>query len=187
MKGLCSILITSGFLAGQALGSDAGVSAPGSIELFFDNYCYDCHDAATAKADLNLEDLTRSISNSTDALHWQDILDQLNAGEMPPKDKSQPSKAELAKVVGDLTESLQSAQRMLQDSGGEIALRRLNQRDYVATIKDLMGIRLLPDKLPDDPSGRHYPSIKEQASSHPHVPEVPIPQVQQAWDKLPEG
>ena len=47
---------------------------------------------------------------STDAWHWQDILDQLNSGEMPPKKKAQPGKEELAKVVGDLTESLQSAQ-----------------------------------------------------------------------------
>ena len=154
MRGLCSILIAAGVLTGQALGADTGVSAPDSIEPFFENYCYDCHDSLTAKADLDLEELTRSIVDSADALNWQDILDQLNAGEMPPKDKPQPSKGELAKVVGDLTESLQSAQQLLRDSGGEIALRRLNQREYVATIKALMGIRLLPDKLPDDPSGR---------------------------------
>ena len=38
---------------------------------------------------------------------------------MPPKKKAQPGKEELAKVVGDLTESLQSAQAMLKDSGGK--------------------------------------------------------------------
>ena len=133
---------------------DKSVDAPDSIEGFFESYCYDCHDAITAKADLNLEDLTRSIVDSADALNWQDILDQLNAGEMPPRDKKQPSKAELATVVGDLTESLQSAQKLLRDSGGEIALRRLNQREYAATIKSLMGVRLLPNELPDDPAGR---------------------------------
>ena len=63
-------------------------------------------------------------------------------------------RGELAKVVGDLTESLQSAQKMLRDSGGEIALRRLNKREYITTIKDLMGIRINGEKLPDDPSGR---------------------------------
>ena len=133
---------------------DKSVDAPDSIEGFFESYCYDCHDAITAKADLNLEDLTRSIVDSADALNWQDILDQLNAGEMPPRDKKQPSKAELATVVGDLTESLQSAQKLLRDSGGEIALRRLNQREYAATIKSLMGVWLLPNELPDDPAGR---------------------------------
>ena len=38
---------------------------PKSIEPFFRAYCYECHGAATAKADLNFEDLTRSIANST--------------------------------------------------------------------------------------------------------------------------
>ncbi|MEM7600075.1 MAG: DUF1592 domain-containing protein [Verrucomicrobiota bacterium] len=130
------------------------IPAPDSIEPFFETYCYSCHDADTAEADLNLEDLTRKIADSADALNWQDILDQLNSGEMPPKKKKQPSSEELAAVVGDLTESLQAAQNLLKDSGGSIALRRLNQREYVTTIKQLMGIRLSPDKLPDDPDGR---------------------------------
>ena len=132
----------------------AKVSIPDSIEPFFENYCFDCHDSDTAKADLDLEGLTRSIVDVADAQNWQDILDQLNSGEMPPKKKAQPGKDELAKVVGDLTESLRSAQQMLRDSGGEIALRRLNRREYMTTIKDLMGIRISGEKLPDDPSGR---------------------------------
>ena len=147
-------LLWFGFLQASLWVANAKVSIPDSIEPFFETYCFDCHDSDTAKADLDLESLTRSIANGTDALHWQDILDQLNSGEMPPKKKAQPGKEELAKVVGDLTESLQSAQAMLRDSGGEIALRRLNKREYITTIKDLMGIRINGEKLPDDPSGR---------------------------------
>ena len=130
------------------------VLLPKSIETFFENYCFDCHDADTAKADLDLESLTRSIVNVADAENWQDILDQLNSGEMPPKKKTQPSKNELAKAVGDLTEALQAAQKTLKDSGGEIALRRINRREYEATVKELLGIRIMAQGLPDDPSGR---------------------------------
>ena len=130
------------------------VAIPKSIEPFFENYCFDCHDTDTAKADLDLEGLTRSIVDVADAQNWQDILDQLNSGEMPPKKKAQPGKEELAKVVGDLTESLQSAQAMLKDSGGQIALRRINRREYQSTIKALLGIRIVAERLPDDASGR---------------------------------
>ena len=130
------------------------VAIPKSIEPFFENYCFDCHDTDTAKADLDLEGLTRSIVDVADAQNWQDILDQLNSGEMPPKKKAQPGKEELAKVVGDLTESLQSAQAMLKDSGGQIALRRINRREYQSTIKALLGIRIAAERLPDDASGR---------------------------------
>ena len=147
-------LLWFGFLQATLWVANAKISIPDSIEPFFETYCFDCHDSDTAKADLDLESLTRSIVDVADAQNWQDILDQLNSGEMPPKKKAQPGKEELAKVVGDLTESLQSAQAMLRDSGGEIALRRLNKREYITTIKDLMGIRINGEKLPDDPSGR---------------------------------
>jgi len=43
---------------------------------------------------------------------------------------------------------------MLRDSGGAIALRRLNRREYESTIKELLGIRILAERLPDDASGR---------------------------------
>ena len=130
------------------------IAIPRTIEPFFGKYCLGCHDADTAKGDLNLEGLTRRIAITTDAENWQDILDKLNAGEMPPKKKRQPSREDLATVVGDLTESLQSAQKMLRDSGGTIVVRRINRREYQATIKELMGVRLNGEKLPDDPSGR---------------------------------
>ena len=145
------------------LAAKAQVILPKSIEPFFENYCFDCHDADTAKADLDLEGLSRSIVDVADAENWQDILDQLNSGEMPPKKKTQPSKDELAKVVGDLTESLQSAQLMLKDSGGEITLRRINRREYESTIKELLGIRILAERLPDDASGR-YDTIGQNQS-----------------------
>jgi len=153
MRSLCHILLAAGILTGQAFGAD-GVPIPKSIETFFETHCYDCHDEATSKAALNLEGLTRSIGNNTDALNWQDILDQLNAGEMPPKKKPRPPKDELAGVVGDLTEALQAAQKLLKDSGGEIALRRINRREYEATVRELLGIRIMAERLPDDPSGR---------------------------------
>ena len=73
----------------------------------------------------------------------------MNAGEMPPKKKKQPSKQELSATIGDLTKVLFEAEEKLRDSGGEIALRRLNRREYQATIKDLMGINFKMKKLPD--------------------------------------
>ena len=131
-----------------------GVAVAKSIDGFFEAYCYNCHDADTMKADLDLEGLGRSIANPTDAQHWQDILDQLNAGEMPPKKKKQPTKAELSAAIGELTRALDAAQKAFKDSGGQIALRRLNRREYEATIKDLMGIRIDGALLPDDAAGR---------------------------------
>ncbi len=144
------LFITLSFISQLA----ADVQVPKSLEPFFENYCYNCHDPESEKGDLNLQDLSRKITNATDAEHWQDILDQMNAGEMPPKKKKQPSKEELSAVIGDLTKVLFEAEEKLKDSGGEIALRRLNRREYQTTIKDLMGIKFNMKTLPDDASGR---------------------------------
>ena len=132
----------------------AEVELPKTIDVFMEKHCYRCHGAETQEADLALHDMQRIIEDSADALNWQDILDKLNAGEMPPEDEPQPSREELARVVGDLTQSLQAARKMLRDSSGEIALRRLNRREYESNIKALMGIRIQAEALPEDPSGR---------------------------------
>ena len=142
---------------------------PSSVEPFFEQYCYSCHDEFSEKGDLNLEDMSRKITNTTDAQHWQDILDQLNSGEMPPKiSKSkkkvkQPSKEELSAAIGDLTEVLFQAQEKLQDSGGEKVVRYLTRREYEVTIKELMGINLDAEKLPDDAGGRFDTIGKDQS------------------------
>ena len=141
----------------------ADLTVPNSLEPFFKKYCYNCHDADSEKGDLNLEGLSRKIINSTDATHWQDILDQMNSGEMPPKKKKQPSKEELSAAIGDLTEVLFRAQEKLQDSGGKKVVRYLTRREYEVTIKELMGISLNAEKLPDDAGGRFDTIGKDQS------------------------
>ena len=73
-------------MAGSAIGGRSDYTE--LDRAFFEKYCYNCHDADSEKGDLNLKALDRKISNATDAAHWQDILDQMNAGEMPPKKKA---------------------------------------------------------------------------------------------------
>jgi hypothetical protein len=65
--------------------ASAGIEVPESIRSFMNTHCYRCHGAKTQEADLSLHDMTRAIRDSADALNWQDILDKLNAGEMPPE------------------------------------------------------------------------------------------------------
>ena len=57
---------------------------------FIDMYCIDCHDAASKKGEVNLEDLPLHIETIEQAETWQKVLSALNAGEMPPKKKKQP-------------------------------------------------------------------------------------------------
>ena len=70
-------------LAALALIPSLCVSAP-LRENFLNDYCIKCHGAERQKGDRRFDSLTTSIKTPDDALAWQEILDQLNKGEMPP-------------------------------------------------------------------------------------------------------
>ena len=65
----------------------AATAAPfkAEVEPFLAQYCYSCHGAEKQKADRRFDTLDANLSDLDVAQHWQDIVDQLNLGEMPPK------------------------------------------------------------------------------------------------------
>ena len=143
---LILLLFSSG-----ALAEKPGLTLNTSVKDFVVKYCYDCHDEDTEKGDVRLDNLSQRIDNSSTAQVWQDILDILNVGEMPPKKaKKQPEVQELGEVIGSLTKDLLKARKILTDQGGEIVIRRLNKREYINTVKSVTGIQLPARLVPDD-------------------------------------
>ena len=55
------------------------------------------------------------------------------------QDKKQPKAEEKADFLDDLSNTLVTA-RKICDSGGKITMRRLNRREYVNTMQDLLGV-----------------------------------------------
>ena len=56
-----------------------------------ETYCYKCHDDDTQKGDRQFDNMTFDLANPHTGEALQEILDQLNLGEMPPKkNKKQP-------------------------------------------------------------------------------------------------
>ena len=144
---------------GIASASGPEVHFPKKHFAFFENYCLDCHDAATEKGDINLEDLPFRIQTIEQADLWQKVLATLNSGEMPPEKKEQPEPAEKADFLDDLSLTMVAARRALADSGGEITMRRLNKRDYQNTIESLLGVRLDNALLPEDGSSGDFDTV----------------------------
>src|SRR6056297_461379 len=108
------------FLVAQAPGEES--YTPGEpLDLAFDGfprdyletYCLDCHDDATKKGGLSLEDL--GPVDEGNAARWKSVWAQVSLQEMPPKDKFQPLGVERLRfadwVVGELQEAL-------RDKGG---------------------------------------------------------------------
>lgn len=125
---------------------------PQSLQTFFRDNCVRCHGPDEQNAKIRVDRIATTIGDEAIAQQWQDILDVLNLGQMPPEDEPQPSKQELQDTLETLTATLRDARERLTDTGGAIVIRRLNKREYRNTIRDLFGIDLDVEMLPEDGS-----------------------------------
>ena len=93
----------------------------------------------------------------------QDVLDQLNLGEMPPKktDVKQPKTAETKQAIAWLTKVLLDFEE--ERGPKETVLRRLNRREYRNTMRDLLGLHDLPfdftENFPADDNDHGFTNV----------------------------
>ena len=109
---------------------------------FLNQYCVRCHGQNKQKADRRFDTLPAQIKKLSDLERYQEIVDQLNLGDMPPDDEDQPSKVERKSVIDHLTAQIAEARIALSDSSGHSVLRRLNSWEYRHTIGELMGLNV---------------------------------------------
>ena len=109
---------------------------------FLKQHCIRCHGSQKQKADRRFDTLPAQIKKLDDLERYQDIVDQLNLGNMPPEDEAQPTEEERAGVIAHLTQKLKAARVELNTSGGHSVLRRLNSWEYRQTIGDLLGLNV---------------------------------------------
>ncbi len=109
---------------------------------FLSTYCIACHGSVTQKADRRFDGLADSITDVQQLELWQEIVDQLNLGEMPPPNKKQPSVKEKAKFIASITARIASARAELVPQGQHTVMRRLNRFEYQQTIGDLLSLNV---------------------------------------------
>ncbi len=109
-----------------------------TLQPFLAKYCLGCHGAKTQKGERRFDTLPKAIDGDNTLVDYQAVLDQLNLGNMPPKEAKQPPNAERQQVVAWLTRTLETYHQTKKTTGGETVLRRLNSREYQNTIRDLL-------------------------------------------------
>lgn len=129
------------------------------LEPFLKIYCIRCHGPEKQKGDVRFDEVNWEITNNDIAQRWQDVLDVLNGGDMPPEDEEQPSQEVLSHALDTLTGTLLKARKQLTDRGGEIAMRRLNRREYANTIRDLFGFIVPADMIPEDGEAASFDTV----------------------------
>ena len=144
---VCAIVASATHLA--ALAEDAPKSIPAkkssatfesTVKPFLATYCSGCHGAKEQKGDRRFDALTAEIRDDNMLVDFQDILDQLNLGEMPPQKARQPGNEERRSAIRWLTTEIERHHQQRQETGRETVLRRLNAREYRNTIRDLLHI-----------------------------------------------
>ena len=78
-------------------------------ETFLKQYCYKCHGPDKQKADRRFDVLPATIKDVRQQEQWQESVDQLNLGEMPPEDEEQPTQEERLAAVKSMTEAIAGA------------------------------------------------------------------------------
>ena len=93
---------------------------------------------------------------------WTRVLEQLEAGAMPPKKKPQPSAADRKQVVSWINDRLLEIDRRGQPAPGSLSLRRLTRLQYENTVHDLLAIDVpLKERLPEDKRAFGFDNIGE--------------------------
>ncbi|HEX6882809.1 MAG TPA: DUF1592 domain-containing protein [Planctomycetota bacterium] len=115
----------------------------------FEASCVRCHGPERAKAGLRLDRLAWDPADEEALERWAEVLDRLEAGEMPPEGEPRPDAA----AVAGLTGALRTAFLGLEGASGPRYLRRLNRVQVRNSLRDLLAI----DVVLEDPTSSFPP------------------------------
>jgi len=152
---LLMTLLMAGVSAGaQAPARDSQAAFASQARPLIEQYCLACHSTEKHKGDLDLERFTSLSLIRKDVKPWQNMVEQLESEEMPPKGKPKPTDAERAKLLGWVKGFLDNEAIARAGDPGYLPLRRLSNAEYDYTIRDLTGVDLQPTKeFPADGAG----------------------------------
>ena len=130
-----------------------------SAQVFMKEYCIDCHGPKKQKGQVRLDTIDWNITDNDSAQRFQDILDQLHSGDMPPWDEDQPTEPEMNKMLDTLTLHIDDARIKLANHKGEIKMRRLNRREYNNSLQALLGFKADLELIPEDIESENFDTV----------------------------
>jgi mono/diheme cytochrome c family protein len=141
---------------------DAGIDAV--VKPFFTEHCNKCHGEKKQKGDLRVDTLKIDFDSPKTMGHWEEIMNRINSGDMPPDDvDKRPKPDDIARVAEWIAGQLREGEAALQASGRErVSFRKLSREEYANTIRDLLGVTFeakSPTGLPEDPDWKGFERI----------------------------
>lgn len=135
---------------------------------FIKSYCIDCHSGDKAKGGLSFDGYTSEAQARKDRKNWLAMQHVIAGGEMPPKNKPQPTKDEKEFFLTWIENALAKVDCTGPRDPGRVTIRRLNRAEYNNTIRDLCGVDFKPaEEFPADDVGYGFDNIGDVLSFQP--------------------
>ncbi len=134
---------------------------PPAMDELLDMHCYDCHDDATTKGDLDLMALDPAADDAASLALWTRVLDRVESGEMPPAKKKRPPGDLVGTAMKELSASILTREAERVSREGRVVARRLNRVEYEHTLRDLLHLPGLEvaEMLPADPEASGFDNV----------------------------
>lgn len=144
-----------------------------AVAPFLKHHCNRCHDAQKQKGDFRLDTLSRDVAGGPSGAKWEEVMERLSSGQMPPADEPQPKAEESARVVEWLAGKLKEGEAARLAKRERVTFNKLTRNEYANTIRDLLGVQFDvadPTGLGEDDSWRGFERIGKVLSLSPsHV------------------
>lgn len=173
--------------SGEGRAAEDTPSFEKTVKPFLTKYCVGCHGTKQQKGERRFDRLNGEIGDSNSLAGYQDILDLLNLGEMPPAKAPQPNDQERRAVVRWLTERIQAWHREHKSGSRRAALRRLNSREYRNTVRDLLHLNMTmfdpTTKFPRDQTVEHLDNVGSELVTSGYLLQQYLAAAEQVIDK----
>jgi len=160
-------------LAVASIGIANASQAAEAFEGFVAKYCIQCHGPDEQESELRIDLLSRDFELGGEAHRWAELIERVNAGDMPPEGEPQPTQGEIAAFVTKLDSLIKAGRAARMAARPPVAHYRLSRKEYQNTVYDLLGVRYdptQPGELNEDTLWHGYERIGSELSLSPsHV------------------
>lgn len=159
-------LVAALFCFGWALVVESGGTEParalpaaelkqtfeGKIRPLFAKACGNCHGKEPKDNGLDITSHGTIQAFLDKPRLLSDIAERLRAGDMPPKEAPQPSRAEREQLLSWIDATLDAEASARAGDPGPVTLRRLTNTEYDNAIRDLTGVDMRPTRAREFPA-----------------------------------
>ena len=130
--------------------------------------CAPCHNDRNASGSLDLSPYQASTSLVAGRDGWEQILQKIRTGEMPPKGMPRLAPQEVQALLQYVKAEFEKADLLVKPDSGRVTARRLNRNEYSNTIRDLLAVDFRAERdFPSDDSGHGFDNISDVLTVSP--------------------